>query len=195
MLMTNFTDLGLIQKAHMNQTEISTLTIMFSQEMKDKTDQLLLTSSVSIKDIVLAKYSAAATVFLIALAVSLIMPMIIGIYGSSLFGEVLCAYIGFTMLGLAMNAIGMFISTTTDSQITAAILTAGIMILLWVADAAISLVQSDMMSNILSWFSVFDRLEPFILGKLSLSNLVYFISIIVLFIVASYINIEKRRWS
>ncbi|MEX1377070.1 MAG: ABC transporter permease [Eubacteriales bacterium] len=167
---------------------------MFSQERKDKTDQLLLTSGVSVRDIILAKYFSASTVFLVTLLLSLIMPVIIGIFGAPIFGEILCAYIGFLLLGLVMIAVGMFISTTTDSQITAAILTAAFMLLIWVADAAISLVSNNAIVNMLSWLSLFERLEPFILGTFSTANIVYYISFIVLFIYMSFLSIEKRRW-
>ena len=168
---------------------------MFSQERKEKTDQLLLTSAVPIRDIVLAKYFSAATVFIITLSISLIMPVIIGIFGAPMFGEILCAYTGFMLLGLAMIAIGMFISTTTESQITAAILTAALMLLIWVADAAISLVANNFIGNVLSWLSLFERLNPFVLGTFSTANIVYYISFAALFIYASYLSIEKRRWS
>lgn len=168
---------------------------LLAQEKKEKTDQLLLTSAVSIKDIVLAKFLSAASVFLATLIVSLIFPFIISLFGAPVFGEILCAYIGFFLLGLVMIAIGMFISSITESQVVAAISTAAIMLLMWVGDAAISLVPSNWIGNVLEWFSLFTRLEPFILGKLSIVPVIYYISFVGVFIYATYISIEKRRWS
>lgn len=168
---------------------------LFAQEKKDKTDQLLLTSGVSVKSIVLGKYLSAATVFLITLILSLVFPFIISLYGAAILGEVVSAYIGFFLLGLVMIAIGMFVSSLTESQVVSAILTAAIMLLLWVGDAALSLVPNVIINNILSWFSLFDRLEPFILGQFSLSGVVYYISFTAVFIYATYQSIERRRWS
>ena len=168
---------------------------LFSLEKKEKTDQLLLTSSISVKDIVLAKYFAAATVYTVTLVVSLIFPFIIGLFGAALFGEVLCAYIGFFLLGLVMTAIGMFISTLTESQVVAAIITAAVMLVIWVGDAALTLIPESFVVDVLAWFSLFNRLEPFILGKLNLTHVVYYCSFIFLFVYAAYVSVEKRRWS
>ena len=167
----------------------------FAREKKDKTDQLLLTSGVSVRDIVLGKYFSAATVFLVTLVVSLIFPFIISLFGVAVFGEIVCVYIGFFLLGLAMIAIGMFVSACTESQVVAAILTAAIMLVMWVGDAALTLVSSEFFRNVLAWLSLFDRLEPFILGKLSLVHIVYYISFICIFVYAAYLCVEKRRWS
>ena len=194
-LSSNFsTTLGSLSFIFMIIVPILTMRL-FSQEKKDKTDQLLLTSGVSIKEIVLAKYFSASTVYLIALAVSLIFPSIINMFGTSVFGEILCAYIGFLLLGLVMITIGMFISTLTESQVVAAILTGGIMLLMWVADAALSLLPYNLIKDLLSWLSLFDRLEHFILGNLSLTHVIYYLSFIVIFLYATYIGVEKRRWN
>ncbi len=168
---------------------------LFSQEKKEKTDQLLLTSGVPVFGIVMGKYFAASAVFVITLIVSFIFPIIISTFGTALFGEVLCAYTGFLLLGLVMTAVGMFVSTLTESQVIAAILTSAIMLMLWVGNAALSLIGSEWLKNMLEWLSLFDRLEPFILGRLPLENIAYYISFIIIFVYASHISIEKRRWS
>ncbi len=168
---------------------------LFAMEKKEKTDQLLLTSSVSVQNIVLAKFLSAITVFAATLLLSLVFPFIISLFGTAVFGEILCSYFGFFLLGSVMTAIGMFISALTESQITAAIITAAVMLLLWIGDAAITLVSGSFWVGILSWISLFQRLEPFILGKLNLVNIIYYISFICFFVYASYISIEKRRWS
>ncbi|MBN2878638.1 MAG: ABC transporter permease [Clostridia bacterium] len=167
---------------------------MISQEQREKTDQLLLTSGVPIFSIILGKYFAAVIVYIAALGLSLVFPITISLFGTALFGELLCSYIGFLLLGLVMIAIGMLISSLTQSQITAAILTAAAMLLLWVADAALSLITNEGLRNILSWFSFFSRLEPFILGKLAVDNVVYYISFAGFFVYTSYLAVEKRRW-
>lgn len=168
---------------------------LFAKEKKEKTDQLLLTSGVSVQSIVLGKYFAAISVFLFTLLTSLIFPFIISFFGAAILGEVVSAYIGFCLLGFVMIAIGMFVSASTENQVVAATLTAAIMLLMWIADAALSLVSNIIIKNILLWFSLFDRLEPFILGKLSLSGVVYYLSFIIIFVYASYLKIERSRWS
>jgi len=167
---------------------------MISQEQREKTDQLLLTSGVPVFSIILGKYFAAVIVYIAALALSLLFPIIIGFFGAVLFGELICSYTGFLLLGLVMIAIGMLISSLTKSQITSAILTAAAMLLLWVADAALTLIPNEGLRNILSWFSFFSRLEPFILGKLAVENVVYYLSFACFFVYTAYLAVERRRW-
>jgi len=168
---------------------------LFSQEKKEKTDQLLLTSGVSVYGIVLGKYFAASVVYFVTLIISLIFPLIISYFGVVLFGEMVSAYTGFLLLGLVMTAIGMFVSTLTESQVIAAISTSAIMLMLWIGDSALDLVTNASAKNVLDWFSLFNRLEPFVLGRLPLENIIYYISFAVIFVCTSYFSVEKRRWS
>ena len=96
---------------------------LLSEEKKQRTDQLLLTSPVSIPAIVLGKYLAAVTVFLISLVITGIFPVILSFFGTVAVAQILGSYIGFFLLGSAFIAVGLWISSITDNQIVSAVAT------------------------------------------------------------------------
>lgn len=168
---------------------------LFSEERKNRTDQLLLTSPVSVWDIVLGKYLAAVTVFAVTLLISLIFPIILSLFGQPAYGEIITGYIGFFLLGSALISIGVFISSVTESQVIAAIGTFFILLLIWMGDYAISLVKIPEIVRILRWVSLYTRFDPYTVGKLSLTPTFYFISFIGIFVYLTVRNVERRRWS
>lgn len=96
---------------------------LLSEEKKQRTDQMLLTSPVSIPAIVLGKYLAAVTVFLISLVITGIFPVILSFFGTVAVAQILGSYIGFFLLGSAFIAVGLWISSITDNQIVSAVAT------------------------------------------------------------------------
>jgi ABC-2 type transport system permease protein len=109
---------------------------LFSEEMRQKTDQLLITSPLSITGIVLGKYLAAVAVFVITLLVTVLFPVIMSFY--ALLGlawwEILGGYIGFLLMGCSFIAIGLFFSSVTDNQLIAAVETFAANLLIWILD-------------------------------------------------------------
>ena len=105
-----------------------------SEETKTKTDQLLYTSPQTITKIVVAKYLAAVTLFLITLLITVLFPLILSLFGKVAAMEVFTAYIGFFLLGICLIAIGIFVSSLTDNQVVAAVGTFGISLSIWLLD-------------------------------------------------------------
>lgn len=95
---------------------------LMAEEKKQKTDQLLFTSSVSVTKIVLAKFFAVVALFTICMAVVCIYPLILRIFGEVPFGTAYSSIVGFYIMGAALLAIGLFISSLTESQIIAAVI-------------------------------------------------------------------------
>ena len=95
----------------------------FSEERKNKTDQLLLTAPVSVSGIVIGKYLALVTVFAVPMAVMCTYPLIMSRFGTVEFASAYTAVLGFFLLGCANIAIGVFMSALTESQVIAAVLT------------------------------------------------------------------------
>lgn len=127
---------------------ILTMRIM-SEEMKNRTDQLLLTSPIDINSIVVGKFFAAVLVFLIGMVITFIYPLILKTHGTVSMSEIICAYIGFFFLGCSLIAIGVFISSLTENQIISAIATFGAMILLYILDSIQQSVPSTVKSGII----------------------------------------------
>lgn len=97
---------------------------MFAEEKKQKTDQLLLTSPVSVWEIVLGKYFAAVTVFLIGIILITIFPAIIAFHGELPIANTISGYIGMLLFSAAMMAIGTMISSLTEEPVISAIVSA-----------------------------------------------------------------------
>lgn len=114
---------------------------VFSEERKQKTDQMLLTAPISVIDIVMGKYLALITVYAIPMLILCMYPLLILKFGSISMGSAYTAILGFFLLGCSNLAIGMFLSSITESQIIAAVL------------SFIVLFAFYMMSGISSFFS------------------------------------------
>jgi ABC-2 type transport system permease protein len=169
---------------------------LLSEERKNKTDQLLLTSPVSISSIVVGKYFAAVTVFLITLVVSFIYPITLFMYGHPSIAEIVAGYVGFFLMGSALIAVGVFMSSLSENQVTSAVSTFGVLLLLWIGgQAVIPLIKVDWIVAILQWFSVYDRFASFSQGLLSITQLFYYISFAAVFVFITIRTVERRRWS
>ncbi len=96
---------------------------ILAEEKKQRTDQLIFTSPVSIERIILGKYFALITVFAIAVAIICIYPPVLHNYGATNYAIAYTTIAAFFLLGCTYMAIGMFISALTESQVFAAVLT------------------------------------------------------------------------
>ncbi len=115
---------------------------VFAEEKHAKTDQLLYSLPLKVTDIVLGKYFAAVTVFLLPVGVMSLYPLILSLYGKVNFAAAYGALFGFILLGCALLAIGMFISTLTESQVIAAVISFGTLLLLYLMKALTSLIPN-----------------------------------------------------
>ena len=123
---------------------------LVSEEKKQKTDQLLLTSPVSITGIVCGKFLAAMTVYCATLLVTASYAVVISVYGDFQVWEVLGSYIGFIFLGACYISVGLFLSTVTENQFTAAFLTFFVLMLIWILDPISRVVPTDTRSGVIS---------------------------------------------
>lgn len=187
--------LGSMQVIMLFVTPVLTMKL-FADEKRTKTDQLLMTSPVSLTAIVVGKYLAAVTVFFVTLVISLIYPLVLIIYGSPSSAELINAYIGFFLLGSAFIAVGIFASSVTDNQVIAAIVGFALLLTFWILGWIGSAVPSEFLNSIISWLSLVQRYdESFVSGILKPDAVIYYISFAFLFIFFTIRAIEKRRWS
>ncbi len=106
----------------------------FAEESRQKTDQLLLTSPVGINSIVLGKFLAAVTLYLIAIIITAVFPFILNRYGDIDVSATVCCFMGYFLMGSCLISVGIFISVLTDNQIVAAAVTFGALFLLVMID-------------------------------------------------------------
>ena len=122
---------------------------LLSEERNKKTDQLLLTSPLSLSGIVLGKYLAAVSVFLFSLLVTALYPLAMSMYGTLAGWEILGSYLGFFLMGSAFIAVGLFISALTENQLIAAIITFVALLLNYLLDGLMQIVPAGNAAGII----------------------------------------------
>lgn len=152
---------------------------LFAEERRTGTLELLLTSPALEIDIVLAKFAAAMTVVLAMTGLTLIYPLVLGLYGQPDWGPVYSGYLGLAMLAGALVAIGLGVSALTTNQIVAAVVSLGVFGLLWAIDAWAALLPSPFDHWALG-LSLLARFTPFAVGAMYASDFGFFLTIILL---------------
>ncbi len=178
---------------------------LLSEEKRNKSDQLLLTSPRSIWDIVLGKFMAACTVLLATMVITLLYVIVIAVYSNDIltggvhFGLIVSNYVGFFLLGCGYIAIGTLMSALTENQVSAAVLTLGVNMLLQIIESILpQITLPDGLSFLttgFSWLSMYTRYYEFAAGIISIANVFYYISLCGVILFLAVRVIDKRRWS
>ena len=122
---------------------------LISEESRQKTDQLLLTSPLSVTGVVLGKYFAAVAVFLLTLVVTFIYPILLSTVGFPEGAKIVGGYVGYFLLGACFIAVGMFISSLTDNQVIAAVTTFFALFILWLLDLVQQVLPTDQTTSLI----------------------------------------------
>lgn len=228
---------------------ILTMRVM-AEERRQKTDQLLYTAPVKITDIVIGKYCALLVTYLIPIALFCFYPLIMKTYGKSPESMAMdyVALFGFFLIGSLYLSIGLFLSSITENQVIAAVMTFGVLLITYFIGSLLALIPGSAIASLIGFgiviiavaliiygmtkhviistcfgivaeivlicvffakksmfegafanvFSVLDcqsKLDNFLYGILDLTNVVYFVSGIVLFIFLTVQAVQKRRYS
>ncbi len=168
---------------------------LLSEERNKKTDQLILTSPVSLMQIVLGKYFAACTVFLIAIVISFIFPATFFLFGDPSLPTIIGNYLGYTLLWFTMIAIGLFISSVTENQMISAVLTCIILVLIYILEMLVPSINIPVLQPVLEGLLLFSRFNDFAYGILNITTIVYYLSFIAVFLFATVRVLDKRRYS
>lgn len=189
---------------------------LFAEERKMRTEQLLLTAPVTITGMVLGKYLAALTVFVGGILVSCVNLIPIYVIGNAeraglqhslshigpVTGKIVGSLLAVILLGAALIAVGTFISAMTENQLSAAVITVGVigaMMLLSVLNMLQDssdqpLIGSYAIRAVIDWVSVLSRFTAFSNGIFDYAALLYYASIAFVFIFLTVRVYEKRRW-
>ena len=166
---------------------------LFAEERRAGTENLLLTSRLTIPQIVLAKYLAAVTVFLITMLATLVYVGIIVTYGYPNLGALAASYLGYLLLGTAMIAVCTFTSSLADNQVTAAILSFGALFVLVMMSAFSRSMQVPIIAPVLRAMSITLRYDEFIRGIFRLGPVCYYIGYSIIFLFFAGKNMQRRR--
>ncbi|MBQ3285332.1 MAG: ABC transporter permease subunit [Ruminococcus sp.] len=167
----------------------------FSEERKQKTDQALLTAPISLTEMVLGKFLGAFLLYCICNAVYIIYIFIIACYASPDWAVFLTTMLGMLLMGGALIAIDLFISALTESQVIAAVISIGVGLLIYMLDSLSNLISAEWFTSILHRISFDAHFTNFINGIISLTSVVFFLSVIAIFLFLCVRVFEKRRWS
>ena len=157
---------------------------MFSEERKNGTEQLLMTSPRSITSIVFGKFFAAAIIMIITEAFTMIYFAILDYFGNPSLLVGLNTLLGFLLLSLAYISFGMFASSITENQIVASVLTIGFFMAMWFL---------PYINKIFSIFSLIDKFEKYPQGIISIQEIVTFVTFSLLFILLTIIVLQRRK--
>ena len=166
-------------------------------EKKTKTDQLMLTSPVSVGRIVAGKYLAMAAVYAIDIALFALSPLVLSIYGKVALSEAYVALFGHWLYGLSCIAVGLFISSISESVIISAILTFAALFLSYMMQSITGLISSsgNLLTKVLNCFDLYTPFENFVSGCFSVTSAAYYVTVILLLCFLTTQSIQKRRWA
>lgn len=168
---------------------------LLSEEKNKKTDQLLLSSPVTITQIVLGKYFAAVAVFFVTMLFSLVYPLVLFAYAHPVMSEVVSSYVGFILLWSAFIAIGLFISSLTESQMIAGVCTFAVLFGIYYLDKPAIASTNYIAGVIYDSIALFDHYDGFQTGVISIRDVVYYLSFTFTFIFLTIRVMDRRRYS
>jgi ABC-2 type transport system permease protein len=168
---------------------------LFAEEKKGRTMELLLTSPLTITEIVFAKFLSAFLVYMILLTLTLHVPLILSLWTTIPIKPLLTSYLGMALMGGVFVAFGLFASTLTENQMIASVTSFGILIGLWLVGAG----QGEggagtPLSAVLDFLSLVSHLDNMVRGLIDTRDLGYFISMTLLGLFLSHRVVESSRW-
>jgi ABC-2 type transport system permease protein len=165
---------------------------LLAEEKKMGTYELLMTSPVTVSQLVLGKYLGVVSLMLAILVIFAIYPAVLFIFGHPDTGPILTGFLGLFLLGAAFLAFGLFASSITESQIIAAALGFVFLIIFWIINW---LSRSEAWyGKMLQYVSIYQRYDDFTKGILNLNDVVYCLSFALLGLFATGIVLQSQRW-
>ena len=166
-----------------------------SEEKKNKTDQCLLTAPVSLFGIVAGKFLAALLIYVLGVAITVVYAIVVSAFSTPDWNVIVGNIVGLVLLGAAFIAVGIFCSSFTENQVVSAVTSFIVMIVLYLFSTIGNLIPVEFISKIFSRLSFLERYYGFTYGLFDLSNALFFISAVVVFLFLTVRVLEKRRWA
>ena len=168
----------------------------FSEERKTKTEQLLLTSPVSLTGMVLAKFLAALTMFAGALIINSLYFLFLYPYASVKTANLLGNILALLLVGMTFIAIGVFVSALTENQLSAAVGTMAIILIFLVIGLVNMLLPATFwLRYVFDCVSIFTRFQTFTNGYFDFSSLLYYLSVTAVFVYLTIRIYDRRRYN
>lgn len=164
---------------------------LFAEERRQRTLELLLTSPVSTAEIVVGKFLGALTFVAVLLAGTLWAPLLLWAWSTPDLGIVAAGYLALLLVGATSLAMGSFMSSLTDSQVTALVLTVTATLFVWV----LPWLAGSSPDGWLQKVGLLTHVQEMMLGAIRASDLAYFASFIGVSLFGAHQRVEAFRWS
>jgi ABC-2 type transport system permease protein len=168
---------------------------MYAEERKRGTMELLMTSPLTEFHIVFGKWLAALTLYLIMLAPTFLYHVIIRFFSDPKlpWKILLSGYLGAILLGAVLIAIGAWISSLTENQIVAAVITFGVFLILLVVDQLVRN-STSMIGEVLSYISILRHYEDFTRGVIDTTSVIFYVTFTILGLFLTLRTLDSMRW-
>lgn len=167
----------------------------FSEERRNQSIRLLLTSPCTALEIVLGKFLAATTLISLVLFASAVYPLYTVIYGNPDTMMILCSYLGLLLLVMSQIAFGLWISSITTNQFLAFVFTMfGLFLLLILNWMAPNIGGTGITASVMKYIASSDHLEAFFKGTISVGHTAYFIIFTAMFLFFTNVTLDSQRW-
>jgi ABC-2 type transport system permease protein len=165
----------------------------YSEEKRSGTIELLLTSPLTDIEIILGKFFGALGLYIAMLACTLLYIGILFVYGNPEWRPLFAAYLGLLLMGGAFVSIGLLISSTTNNQIVAGVVTFIVFLLFWIigwfADTA-----GPTIGPLTSWLSITEHFDDFSKGIIDTKHVLYYLSLITFGLFLTQKSVDSERW-
>ncbi|OFZ81780.1 MAG: hypothetical protein A2583_11125 [Bdellovibrionales bacterium RIFOXYD1_FULL_53_11] len=166
---------------------------LFAEEKKVQTISLLLTSPVSLTEIILGKFLSAFMLTTIMLGITVVYPIILFSTGNPDFGPILSSYVGTLLLTSCYISIGILFSSVTENQIVAGALTFAAGLFFWLVSWATQS-AGPVWSDLLMYLSLISHYNNFSQGILNTSDIFYYLSFITVGLFITHRVLDSYRW-
>ncbi len=168
---------------------------VFAEEKKRGTVELLFTSPLRNLQLILGKFTAVMIVLAVMLLPTIFNLFLIYFYSDPKppVGPILVGYLGAFLLGGALMAMGLFVSSLTENQIVAGVLTFGFFIVLWVLDATAGTATTGLNEGI-RYLSVLNHYDDFTRGVIDTQHVVFYLSFVFLGLYLTSVSLDSVKW-
>jgi ABC-2 type transport system permease protein len=166
---------------------------LFAEEKKTGTFELLFSYPIRDVEVLMGKFLAALTVFLVMIALSAVHPLHLYLLGVGELKVAAAGYLGLAMMGASFIALGVFVSSLTENQIIAAAVSFGLSLFVWVLYWAVQVAQPPL-SHVLEYLSLVTHLANFARGIIDTADVAYYLLFIFFFLFLTLRSLESKRW-
>ncbi len=166
---------------------------LFAEEKKAGSLELLLSYPIRETELLLGKFAACLAIFVIMLALTWLYPILLWSFAKPDSGPIYTGYLGLFLLGAAFIALGLLVSSITENQIVAAVISFGAILMFWVIGWSDVFVGSSL-GKTLSHLSLLEHFEKFAKGVIDTRDVIYYIDFSILFLFMTMRSLESKKW-